>query len=1141
MILKVKRLQLKKNIINNKNKNTGNISKIKTKTTRSKRSKDTETEENDIGGNESGNDTDDIQEIGHLSEGEIEYTALTNDELSRKIDKLNKQQTQYQNKLTRACHTIRATTFGQDRYKRRYWVLPFSGGIFVEGQESADPDDEKIKTESSKEINETIDIGDDKMVVIDKDIKVDLSSTHSFNENELEDKSNTENMTVEKIKNTDSEKVVNNRETKDVNSIETELKLSTEWIDHKTCKSPKQNDIFSPFTNQYIKSGNIEKMVASKLNSSSLESDKISNSLISGDQNWFLQSPFFASILAGSMLFNGPLIHNRELNGSYFNFPKDDLSLQDNSFGNFLGFPSGLLSEQIVKNSENLSNQSKPWFSILPRMPCEHNSAISAFNSEEKRSSETQISNHLNSVSPIASTSNSSTKHNGTHLPLFQHSSATNIGSNPNHATAAAIANLHVELMNGLPSSFFMHPFLSPQSFGPTYQNDPSISNAPNSVTSCITNISNSTPVTTNINNTSNSLQFTNSEILANFGLPNLPPASSTPSSIPTPSATPGPSHGSAPSSQRETPSPSFCRKYFVDKQDQLEEPQPIPLELQRGWWRITDPEQLKTLLNALHPRGIREKMLKKQLQKLFNYACLSCSKENREATDLEIIELDREISQKVGGTPDANNDDEWFSDVALRIDLAILEHVESMEEKVASASMQIKGWKMHDKLSNDPTITFYPACDISAHYSSLQEVENNENDRLKLIDKNSDINSIINKEDENDNTDEAEINDDSEKKIDDDDENLKIVKKKTKDIKRIIDNNTEQKSFNPVEVAKDRLLLLEAAIERRYLRAPLGTSSELKLCPTSSAKSQNTDEKDDDDIPVGLLRWRDSVNKCKTAAQLAMCINLLETCVAWDKSIMRASCQFCHNGDNEEMLLLCDGCDKGYHTYCFKPKMESIPDGDWYCYECLSKVTGEQVCVLCGKKGKLLSCDACPKTFHLNCLEPPLSKMPKGKWSCPSCNHNKPKKTYKHKPKDKEKEKDVGKDHKDNSSKKSESSKSKNSDKRDKNKHNKDLSVCSILLNELEKHEDAWPFLLPVNTKQFPTYRKIIKKPMDLTTMKNKLEGGMYKSRDEIASDARLIFDNCETFNEDDSPVGQAGHRMRAFFECRWMELTNT
>lgn len=42
-------------------------------------------------------------------------------------------------------------------------------------------------------------------------------------------------------------------------------------------------------------------------------------------------------------------------------------------------------------------------------------------------------------------------------------------------------------------------------------------------------------------------------------------------------------------------------------------------------------------------------------------------------------------------------------------------------------------------------------------------------------------------------------------------------------------------------------------------------------------------------------------------------------------------NCQFCSSGENEDKLLLCDGCDKGYHTYCFKPKMVNIPDGDWY------------------------------------------------------------------------------------------------------------------------------------------------------------------------------------------------------------------
>lgn len=45
------------------------------------------------------------------------------------------------------------------------------------------------------------------------------------------------------------------------------------------------------------------------------------------------------------------------------------------------------------------------------------------------------------------------------------------------------------------------------------------------------------------------------------------------------------------------------------------------------------------------------------------------------------------------------------------------------------------------------------------------------------------------------------------------------------------------------------------------------------------------------------------------------------------------------------------------------------------------------------------------------------------------------------------------------------------------------------------------------------------------------------YKLKEEFAADTRLIFDNCETFNEDESEVGQAGHILRAFFEKRWTE----
>ena len=46
-----------------------------------------------------------------------------------------------------------------------------------------------------------------------------------------------------------------------------------------------------------------------------------------------------------------------------------------------------------------------------------------------------------------------------------------------------------------------------------------------------------------------------------------------------------------------------------------------------------------------------------------------------------------------------------------------------------------------------------------------------------------------------------------------------------------------------------------------------------------------------------------------------------------------------CGKGDNEEFLLLCDGCDDSYHTYCLIPPLQAIPPGDWRCPKCVSQV----------------------------------------------------------------------------------------------------------------------------------------------------------------------------------------------------------
>ncbi|XP_065066766.1 lysine-specific demethylase 5A-like isoform X2 [Rhopilema esculentum] len=48
--------------------------------------------------------------------------------------------------------------------------------------------------------------------------------------------------------------------------------------------------------------------------------------------------------------------------------------------------------------------------------------------------------------------------------------------------------------------------------------------------------------------------------------------------------------------------------------------------------------------------------------------------------------------------------------------------------------------------------------------------------------------------------------------------------------------------------------------------------------------------------------------------------------------------CQVCDRGDSEESMLLCDGCDASYHTFCLIPPLSSVPPGDWRCPRCVAQ-----------------------------------------------------------------------------------------------------------------------------------------------------------------------------------------------------------
>lgn len=59
--------------------------------------------------------------------------------------------------------------------------------------------------------------------------------------------------------------------------------------------------------------------------------------------------------------------------------------------------------------------------------------------------------------------------------------------------------------------------------------------------------------------------------------------------------------------------------------------------------------------------------------------------------------------------------------------------------------------------------------------------------------------------------------------------------------------------------------------------------------------------------------------------------------------------CDICHSGMDEDKILLCDKCDKGFHTDCLNPPVTRIPKGSWFCAACVEIFT----CEFCQKQFK--------------------------------------------------------------------------------------------------------------------------------------------------------------------------------------------
>lgn len=95
--------------------------------------------------------------------------------------------------------------------------------------------------------------------------------------------------------------------------------------------------------------------------------------------------------------------------------------------------------------------------------------------------------------------------------------------------------------------------------------------------------------------------------------------------------------------------------------------------------------------------------------------------------------------------------------------------------------------------------------------------------------------------------------------------------------------------------------------------------------------------------------------------------------------------------------------------------------------------------------------------------------------------------------------------------------------------------------MEAVQAHPDADPFMVPVDWRglNLPDYPKIVKKPMDLGTILEKLDSDKYTSLAAFATDVRLVWGNAQRYNQPGSGIYSASENLSAIFEEHYAKVS--
>uniref|UniRef100_A0A8C4KV51 Bromodomain adjacent to zinc finger domain protein 1A n=1 Tax=Equus asinus asinus TaxID=83772 RepID=A0A8C4KV51_EQUAS len=334
----------------------------------------------------------------------------------------------------------------------------------------------------------------------------------------------------------------------------------------------------------------------------------------------------------------------------------------------------------------------------------------------------------------------------------------------------------------------------------------------------------------------------------------------------------------------------------------------PKPVHKPNRWCFYSSCEQLDQLIEALNSRGHRESALKETLLQEKSRIC--AQKTGPELT---------KPTYSRGRSSNAYDPSQMSAE--RQLELRLRDFLLDIEDRIYQGTLgAIKVTDRH----------IWRSALESGRYELLSE-ENKENGIIKTV---------------NEDVEEVEI-----------DEQTKVIVKdrllgvKTETTSTVSTNaSTPQSVSNVVHHLAMALFQIEQGIERRFLKAPLG-NTEINKGQKGDRKQKDKEKREEDQSSVRddasdsgrsyktvLDRWRESLLSSASLSQVFLHLSTLDRSVIWSKSILNARCKICRKKGDAENMVLCDGCDRGHHTYCVRPKLKTVPEGDWFCPECRPK-----------------------------------------------------------------------------------------------------------------------------------------------------------------------------------------------------------